>query len=579
MSNSKKTENPAKKIGIVGSAIIIGDDSDTITLLADQLREDDVEFTQFDWSSLTSDFDRLIAAAENAPHAIIIFNSTNEDLVQLKLVATALYLSGVGNIAVALANTHKLENAQKTFQKISKALHEFLRQFGADKTRSDFDGFAIVPICKPDKATHDEKALAWYRGKSVYDHLISTDTLSRHEDDPLRFSISTVEHVREDLVRLSGRINAGRLSKADEIILLPAAKRMKLSGLFSADKEIEKAGLGDHVSLLVKDDIEATIGDMVCAAASPAQVADHFETTLFWTSKDPLLASRAYRFELANSRTRATITDIKYVIDKNTHTHLAAKQMHCNEIGVCNVSLDDELAFEPFSNNPTLGTFKLIDRDTNERVGLGIIHFALRRATNVHRHKLDINSDQRARMKHQSPMILWFTGLSGAGKSAIANLLETRLVEMNKHTYTLDGDNIRHGLNKDLGFTDTDRVENIRRIGEVSSLMADAGLIVMVSFISPFRAERELARRLAGDKTFIEIHIDTPLEVAEARDVKGLYKKARAGEIANFTGIDSPYEPPQSPEIAINTVELTAAEAADEIINKLLAWGFLRRNN
>jgi bifunctional enzyme CysN/CysC len=325
------------------------------------------------------------------------------------------------------------------------------------------------------------------------------------------------------------------------------------------------------VTITLADEVDISRGDIIASKDSPPEVADQFEATIVWTSDEPLLPGRPYWMKIGTKVVSAVVTEPKYQVNVNTMEHLAAKTLALNAIGVCNISLDRAIPFDPYTENRDTGGFVLIDRMTNATVGAGLIHFALRRAANIHWQALDVDKKVRARLKSQKPGVLWFTGLSGSGKSTIANLVEKKLTSMGRHTYLLDGDNVRHGLNRDLGFTDADRVENIRRVGEVAKLMTEAGLIVLVSFISPFRAERRMVRGLMPEGDFIEVYVDTPLNVAEARDVKGLYKKARAGELRNFTGIDSPYEEPEHSEIRVNTVEKTAEQAADQIVDYLLA--------
>ena len=332
---------------------------------------------------------------------------------------------------------------------------------------------------------------------------------------------------------------------------------------------VERASAGQSVTLTFADDVDCSRGDVVAADSDPPGAADQFEATIVWMDEDALLPGRSYWLKLATQTVSATVQPPKYRIDVNRLEHLAARTLELNEIGVAEVYTDRPLVFEPYADNRTLGGFILIDKLTNATAGAGMIHFALRRSRNVHWQALDVSREAHARIKGQSPKVLWFTGLSGAGKSTIANLVEKKLHAMGRHTFLLDGDNLRHGLNRDLGFTDADRIENIRRVGEVAKLMADSGLIVLTAFISPFRAEREMVRAMLPDGEFIEIFVDTPLEEAERRDPKGLYAKARAGELANFTGIDSPYEPPEQPDIRIDTTAMNAEQAATAIVDHL----------
>ncbi len=361
-------------------------------------------------------------------------------------------------------------------------------------------------------------------------------------------------------------IASGVVRPGDAIRVLPSGRESRVERIVTKDGDLSEAVAGQSVTLTLTDEVDCSRGDVITAAAEPAEVADQFETTVVWMAEEPMFPGRPYWLKIGARTVSATITEPKYKIHVNTLEHLAAKQLELNEIGVCNISLDRPIAFDPYEANHDLGGFILIDRITNATVGAGMIRFALRRAQNIHWQALDVSKATRAAAKSQRPAVLWFTGLSGSGKSTIANLVEKKLQAMGRHTYLLDGDNVRHGLSRDLGFTDADRVENIRRVGEVAKLMTDAGLIVLVSFISPFRSERRMARDLMAPGEFLEVYVDTPLAVAEQRDVKGLYKKARAGELKNFTGIDSPYEAPENPEITVDTTTMTAAEAAERIV-------------
>ena len=350
---------------------------------------------------------------------------------------------------------------------------------------------------------------------------------------------------------------------------MPSGRETAIGRIVTKDGDLSEASAGQSVTLTLTDEVDCSRGDVIVSASTPAEVADQFETTIVWMAAAPMLPGRPYLLKIGARLVSATITEPKYKININTLEHLAARQLELNEIGVCNISLDRAIPFDPYEANHDMGGFILIDRITNATVGAGMISFALRRSQNIHWQAVDVNKTTRAGAKGQQPAVLWFTGLSGAGKSTIANLVEKRLLSQGRHTYLLDGDNVRHGLNRDLGFTDAERVENIRRIAEVAKLMVDAGLIVLVSFISPFRSERRMARDLMDPGEFLEVHVDTPLEVAEQRDVKGLYAKARRGELKNFTGIDSPYEAPEAAEIRVDTSTMTAEAAADAIVSYL----------
>ena len=373
-----------------------------------------------------------------------------------------------------------------------------------------------------------------------------------------------------DFRGFAGLIASGSVAPGDKIRVLPSGRTSQISRIVTYDGDLERAVAAQSVTLCLTDEIDCSRGDVIVAADAPAEVADQFEATIVWMSEEPMLVGRQYWLKLGTQTVTASVHAPKYQVDVNTMEHLAAKTFELNSIGVANLVTDRPIVFEPYETNRELGAFILISKLTNATVAAGMLHFSLRRSQNIHRQALEISREAHAGLKHQKPAVLWFTGLSGAGKSTIANLVEKKLHRMNRHTFLLDGDNVRHGLNKDLGFTDADRVENIRRIGEVARLMTDAGLIVITAFISPFRAERQLVRAMMEKEEFIEIYIDTPLQVAEHRDVKGLYKKARAGKLANFTGVDSPYEPPISPELHINTTAMTPSQAASLIVDKLL---------
>ncbi len=364
-----------------------------------------------------------------------------------------------------------------------------------------------------------------------------------------------------DFRGFAGLISGGAVSPGDSVRILPSGRTTTVERVVTFDGDLDRAVAGQSITLTLADEVDCSRGDVISAANAPPQVADQFEATLVWMADEEMLPGRAYWLKLGTQTVTATVQAPKYQVNVNTMEHLAAKTLELNAIGVVNLSTDRPIIFEPYEASRTLGGFILIDKLTNATVGAGMLRFSLRRSQNVHWQPVDIGRAHHAAIKNQKPAVLWLTGLSGAGKSTIANIVETKLARMNRHTFLLDGDNVRHGLNKDLGFTDADRVENIRRVGEVAKLMTDAGLIVITAFISPFRAERDMVRAMMPAGEFIEVFIDTPLAEAEARDVKGLYKKARAGQLKNFTGIDSPYEPPEEPELRIDTTKLSAEQA------------------
>jgi len=417
----------------------------------------------------------------------------------------------------------------------------------------------------------------WYEGPTLLEHLETVDTREGERDAPgFRMPVQWVCRPDQHFRGFAGTVAEGAIAPGDEVVALPSGRRSRVARIVSADAmhaliDRAQATRGEAVTVTLTDEIDISRGDVIAAASAPAQVSDQFAAHVLWMGEKPLLPGRPYWLKIGARSVGASVTEIKHKIDVNTQEPLAAKLLELNEVGYCNLHLDQPIAFERYADSRALGGFILIDRQTNATVAAGTLDFALRRAENVHWQHLEVNKAARARSLGQTPRCLWFTGLSGSGKSTIANLVEKRLQAMGLHTYLLDGDNVRHGLNKDLGFSDQDRVENIRRVAEVARLMVDAGLIVLVSFISPFRAERRMARELFADGEFVEVFVDTPLEEAERRDVKGLYAKARAGKIPNFTGIDSPYEMPEAPELRLATVGESAEALAERVVERLLS--------
>jgi bifunctional enzyme CysN/CysC len=413
--------------------------------------------------------------------------------------------------------------------------------------------------------------MPWYTGPALLPHLETVEVDAALARQAFRLSVQWVNRPNAEFRGFAGLVASGTIRPGDPLRVLPSGRETRVARIVTADGDLKAASAGQSVTLTLDTEVDISRGDVLAAAGSPPQVADQFEATLVWLQEEPMLQGRTYLMKCGTRTVSATVTPLKHRVNINTLEHEPAERLELNDIGVCELELDRPVPFEPYSENRALGGFILIDRLTNNTAGAGLINFALRRSQNVHWQALDVDRQLRARLKGQKACVLWLTGLSGAGKSTIANRVEKRLAAAGRHTYLLDGDNVRHGLNKDLGFTAQDRVENIRRVAEVARLMVDAGLIVLVSFISPFRSERRMARELFAPGEFFEVFVDTPLAEAERRDVKGLYRKARRGELKNFTGIDSPYETPENPEIRIDTTALGADEAAARVIAHLEA--------
>ncbi|MEL7019240.1 MAG: adenylyl-sulfate kinase, partial [Pseudomonadota bacterium] len=416
----------------------------------------------------------------------------------------------------------------------------------------------------------------WYHGPALLPFLETVNVDRSGDDAPFRLPVQWVNRPNLDFRGFSGTVASGSVTPGDEIIVLPSAKRSTVERIVTHDGDLKTASTDQAVTLTLTDEIDISRGDIICAGDQPAAQTDQFAATLLWMSDEAMIPGRQYLLKTANQIVPATVTELRHKINVNTLDQLSGKTLELNEVGSTKLNLAQPIAFDPYTDNRTTGSFIVIDRRTNSTIGVGMIDHSLRRAQNIHWQDLEVVKESRAEQKLQKPCVLWFTGLSGSGKSTVANLVEKRLFDLGRHTYTLDGDNVRHGLNKDLGFTDADRVENIRRVAETSKLMVDAGLIVLVSFISPFASERRMARESVDDGEFIEVFISTPLAVCEQRDVKGLYAKARRGEIKNFTGIDSDYEAPTNPEIDVDTSEISAEKAADMIVDHLRETGYLK---
>jgi bifunctional enzyme CysN/CysC len=508
----------------------------------------------------------MVTGASTADLAVILIDARKGVLVQTRRHSYLAKLLGIRNVVLAVNKMDLIDYDQAQYDAIVADYTEFAASIGiSDFTPMPISGF------KGDNITDTSANTPWYTGLPLMAHL-ETVALDNDADQakPLRMAVQWVNRPNLDFRGFSGQIATGTVHPGDAIRVLPSGKTSTIKKIVTLDGELQEAVAGQSVTLCFNDEIDCSRGDVIAAADNPPEVADQFESTIVWMADDALVPGRSYWLKLGTQMVSATVQAPKYTVNVNSMEHMAAKTLELNAIGVAEISTDKPIVFAPYADNHALGGFILIDKISNATVAAGMLHFSLRRAQNVHWQATDIGRDAHAMLKNQRPKILWFTGLSGSGKSTIANEVEKALHLMNRHTFLLDGDNVRHGLNKDLGFTETDRIENIRRVGEVAKLMADAGLIVLTAFISPFRAERDMVRAMLPEGEFVEIFVDTPLEVAEARDVKGLYKKARAGQLKNFTGIDSPYEPPEHPDIRVNTVEMSPAEAAEYIVRQLM---------
>ncbi|MGB3318109.1 MAG: sulfate adenylyltransferase subunit CysN [Sphingopyxis granuli] len=508
----------------------------------------------------------MVTGASTADLAVILIDARKGVLTQTRRHSFLAHLLGIRHIVLAVNKMDLVGYDKAVFDRIALAYRAFASEIG-------ITNFTAIPISgfKGDNITALSPNTPWFKGPALIEHLESVDVGgAADEAKPFRMPVQWVNRPNLDFRGFSGQIASGRVAPGDAIRILPGGKTTTVSRIVTMDGDLSEAVAGQSVTLTLADEIDCSRGDVIAAADAPPEAADQFEATLVWMADEAMIPGRAYWLKLATQSVSATVQAPKYEINVNTLDRLAAKTLELNGIGVVEVSTDRPIVFEAYADNPALGGFILIDKLTNATVAAGMLHFSLRRAQNVHWQATDIDREMRADLKNQRPALLWFTGLSGSGKSTIANLVEKKLHRMNRHSFLLDGDNVRHGLNKDLGFTEADRIENIRRVGEVAKLMTDAGLIVITAFISPFRAEREMVRAMLPEGEFIEIFIDTPLAEAERRDVKGLYKKARAGQLKNFTGIDSPYEVPENPEIRIDTTDMTPEQAAELIVERLL---------
>lgn len=508
----------------------------------------------------------MVTGASTADAAILLVDARKGVLTQTRRHAYLVSLLGVRHLILAVNKMDLVDGAQAVFDAIVVEFTAFAAKLGRTEVHA-------VPLSalRGDNVLSAGALTPWYDGPplmTLLERLPVGDDLAA---GPFRLPVQWVNRPGPDFRGFAGLIAAGSVAPGDAVKVLPGGAVSRVARLVTADGDLDRAVAGQSVTLTLTDEIEVSRGAVLAAADAPLEVADQFEATLVWMDEEPLLPGRPYLIRLGTRQAGVQVTDLKHRVNVNTLEPQPATRLELNAIAVAKLSLDAPVAFAPYPENRDLGGFILIDRISNRTVGAGMIRFALRRAHNLHWQALSVDKAARAALKRQTGVVVWFTGLSGAGKSTIADLVEKRLHALGRHTYLLDGDNVRHGLNRDLGFTDEDRVENIRRVAEVARLMVDAGLIVMVSFISPFRAERRLARDLMGPGEFVEVHVDTPLAVAEQRDVKGLYRKARDGQLKSFTGIDSPYEPPEAAEIVIDTTRESPEAAAERIVARLEA--------
>ena len=513
----------------------------------------------------------MVTGASTADLAVILVDARKGVLVQTRRHSYLAHLIGIRHLVLAVNKMDLVGYDELTFEQIVADYREFATSIGIERFTaipiSGFKGDNITP--RADGAPSANTP--WYEGPSLIEHLETVEIESAAaQARPFRLPVQWVNRPHLDFRGFAGQVASGTIRPGDAVRVIPSGRTSTVQSIVTFEGERDEAVAGQSVTLTLADEIDCSRGDVIAAADDPPQAADQFEASVVWMSDEALIPGRGYWLKLATQTVSATLAQPKYEIDVNTFEHLAAKTLDLNGIGVCEVTTDRPIVFEPYAENRELGGFILIDKLTNATVGAGMIHFSLRRAQNVHWQALEVSREAHAALKGQRPAVLWFTGLSGSGKSTIANLVEKKLHAMGRHTFLLDGDNVRHALNKDLGFTEADRIENIRRVGEVARLMTDAGLIVLTAFISPFRAERELVRAMVPEGEFLEIFVDTPLEVAERRDVKGLYRKARSGELKNFTGIDSPYEAPEKPEIRIDTTTTSPEDAAEAIVRRVV---------
>jgi bifunctional enzyme CysN/CysC len=515
----------------------------------------------------------MATAASTSDLAVVLVDvaKSSDLLPQTRRHTYIVTMLGIRHLVLAVNKMDLVNYDRSLFDAFAEKYTAFAKQLGAERVD-------CIPMSalRGDNIVTTSARMSWYRGPALLPLLENVELETEVTDTPFRMPVQWANRPNSKFRGFSGTISSGALAPGDCVKVLPSGYEAQVARIVTKDGDLPRAIRGHAVTVVLNQEIDVGRGDVLCDANKPVAVADQFAVQLLWMSTEPMIPGRMYIMKAGSNTIPATITSLRHTVNVNTLERTAGRTLGLNEIAICNIALDRAIPFEPYTDSRTLGSFILIDRINNETVGMGLINFALRRATNIHWQKLSIGREARALRKGQEPRVLWFTGLSGAGKSTIASALEKRLFDLGFHTYVLDGDNVRHGLNRDLGFTEADRVENIRRVAEVASLMADAGLIVLVSFISPFRRERQMARSLMKEGEFIEIFVDAPLEVCEARDPKGLYRKARRNELTNFTGIDSPYEPPENAEVTIDTSQLSIEQAVEKLLSYLQTHGLRR---
>ena len=506
----------------------------------------------------------MATGASSADVAVILIDARRGVLTQTRRHSYIVNLLGIRHAVVAINKMDLVDYSEEAYRQIEQEYREFAANL-------NFESITFVPLSalKGDNIMDASKQMDWYTGPTLMTVLETIDVSKKTADKPFRMPVQWVNRPNLDFRGFSGTIASGTIKPGDKVIALPSAKTSRVKSIITYDGELDVAVADQAITITLEDEIDISRGDVLAEFDQRPETTDQFHANIIWMHDQPLLPGRPYLIKTTNKTITGEVTELKYKVNVNSLEHEAGKTLELNEVGVCNLSLDEAIVFDPYNDNPALGSFIMIDKITNVTVAAGMIDFGLRRATNVHWQAVDVHKEARSVQKRQKPVVLWFTGLSASGKSTIANLVEKKLHSLGKHTYLLDGDNVRHGLNRDLGFIDADRVENIRRVGEVSKLMIDAGLIVLTAFISPFCAERRMVRDMMEDHEFIEVFVDTPIEICEQRDPKGLYKKARSGEIKNFTGFDSPYERPERADIHLHTGNMTAEEAADEVVAKI----------